>query len=504
MIAYRSFLSVDLARKFTKVHVVPKRTQHFQLLQRCFSSSGFSYSSRTHIEGGLLVDMDRKKQKMVAKTWRPVSTQSRSTEGGLGDEKHDFGGQVQEIKCTVSSYESTVQKAVQVSEGIDLEGRATPSADDESLSAAQKHSVTVKAGASLMRFIRGKGGATQRTIEEEMKVKIILPFSRNEDCLIVEGNSAESVARASDRVQAVIDEAVKSRYLDYSHFVSLPLAIHPELVNKLINFQNSVLGNTVVNEDENLECDSSGKTSDAEGEQNLSEPRIAVELKTEDSNDRVKIDKTNIPLVSYSAKVSKSSTSDSKASKLLDLGIEKSIFIKPKTFHLTVLMLKLWNKDRVEAAAEVLRSVSPKVIDALESRPVSIRLKGLECMKGSPAKARVVYAPVEVIGGEDRLLRACQVITNAFIEAGLVLENDLNQKLKLHATVMNARHRKSNRGSKKVDSFDARKIFGQYGLEDWGEYLVREAHLSQRFVFDDDGYYHCCASIPFPEEMQLD
>ncbi|XP_006343094.1 activating signal cointegrator 1 complex subunit 1 isoform X3 [Solanum tuberosum] len=448
MIAYRSFLSVDLAWKFTKVHVVPKRTQHFQ---RCFSSCGFNYNSRTHIEGGLRVDMDRKKQKMVAKTWRPVSTQSRSTEGGLGDEKHDFGGQVQEIKCTVSSYESTVQKAVQVSEGIDLEGRATPSADDESLSAAQKHSVTVKAGASLMRFIRGKGGATQRTIEEEMKVKIIIPFSRNEDCLIIEGSSAESVARASDRVQAVIDETVKSRNLDYSHFVSLPLAIHPELVNKLINFQNSVLGITVVNEDENLECDSSGKTSDSE-----------------------------------------------------DLGIEKSIFIKPKTFHLTVLMLKLWNKDRIEAAAEVLRSVSPKVIDALESRPVSIRLKGLECMKGSPAKARVVYAPVEVIGGEDRLLRACQVITNAFIEAGLVLENDLNQKLKLHATIMNARHRKSKKGSKKVDSFDARKIFGQYGSEDWGEYLIPEAHLSQRFVFDDDGYYHCCASIPFPEEMQLD
>ena len=38
-----------------------------------------------------------------------------------------------------------------------------------------------------------------------------------------------------------------------------------------------------------------------------------------------------------------------------DLGIDKSIFIKPKTFHLTVLMLKLWNKDRVNAAAEVLQ-----------------------------------------------------------------------------------------------------------------------------------------------------
>lgn len=38
-----------------------------------------------------------------------------------------------------------------------------------------------------------------------------------------------------------------------------------------------------------------------------------------------------------------------------DLGIDKSIFIKPKTFHLTVLMLKLWNKDRVNAATEVLK-----------------------------------------------------------------------------------------------------------------------------------------------------
>ncbi|XP_075090799.1 uncharacterized protein LOC107780071 isoform X2 [Nicotiana tabacum] len=235
--------------------------------------------------------------------------------------------------------------------------------------------------------------------------------------------------------------AVESQYPDYSHFVSLPLAIYPELVNKLINFQNSVLGIT---------------------------------------------------------EVSKSPTSESKASELFELGIEKSIFINPETFHLTVLILKLWNKDRFEAAAQVLRSVSPKVLDALENRPVSIRLKGLECMRGSPAKAYVVYAPVEVIGGEARLLRACQVIIDAFTEAGLVLEKDANRKLKLHATIMNAGHR---RRSGNADSFDARAIFGQYGSEEWGECLLREAHLSQMYVYGDDGYYHCCESIPFPEGM---
>jgi hypothetical protein len=31
-------------------------------------------------------------------------------------------------------------------------------------------------------------------------------------------------------------------------------------------------------------------------------------------------------------------------------------------------------------------------------------------MKGSPAKARVVYAPVLEVGGEGRLARACSIL----------------------------------------------------------------------------------------------
>lgn len=47
---------------------------------------------------------------------------------------------------------------------------------------------------------------------------------------------------------------------------------------------------------------------------------------------------------------------------MAELGIDKSIFIKPKTFHLTVLMLKLYNKDQVDAAAEVLEVYFVKFI----------------------------------------------------------------------------------------------------------------------------------------------
>uniref|UniRef100_A0A7N2LM24 A-kinase anchor protein 7-like phosphoesterase domain-containing protein n=1 Tax=Quercus lobata TaxID=97700 RepID=A0A7N2LM24_QUELO len=329
-----------------------------------------------------------------------------------------------------------------------------------------------------------------------MGVKIIFPSSKKDDSITIEGPSIESVNSASEKIQTIIDEAVKSPNLEYSHFISLPLAVHPELVNKLLNFQNSILGNSDGCPDGNRDSDSNEDATDNEvGHRQLDkQPDVAVELKTDDDNEHVKVNRSKIPLVSYAPKASKSSLLSA------DLGIDKSIFIKPKTFHLTVLMLKLWNKDRVSAAAE---SISSKVMDALDNRPVSIRLKGLDCMRGSLAKARVLYAPVEEIGSEERLLRACQVITDAYVEAGLVLEKDANQKLKLHATVMNARHRERKKWTRNADSFDARGIFKQFGSEEWGEYLIREAHLSQRFTIDENGYYHCCASIPFPENMQV-
>lgn len=36
------------------------------------------------------------------------------------------------------------------------------------------------------------------------------------------------------------------------------------------------------------------------------------------------------------------------------MGIEKSIFVSPNTFHLTVVMLKLGNKESVDAAQSIL------------------------------------------------------------------------------------------------------------------------------------------------------
>ncbi|KAI7752558.1 hypothetical protein M8C21_016970 [Ambrosia artemisiifolia] len=313
-------------------------------------------------------------------------------------------------------------------------------------------------------------GSMQAKIEEETGTKLIFPSSRKEETLIIEGASPDSVGRASERIQLLIDEVVKSPALDYSHFISLPLALHPQLIDKLINFQNSILG-----------------VNDASSNEVLGSSSSNIDDTNEDS--------TMVRLISYPPKSSATSTSKLKTSTLSELGIDKSIFINPKTFHLTVLMLKLWNKERVNNAIKIFKGIEAEVMDALDGRPVSIKLTGLDCMKGSFAKARVLYAPVEVVG---------EIITNAFIKGGLVLERDAKHTLKLHATVMNTRQRKRRNDTRKFDGFDARGIMEQYGSEEWGEYVIPELHLSQRFVYDENGYYHCCASFPLPKNMQAD
>lgn len=105
-------------------------------------------------------------------------------------------------------------------------------------------------------------------------------------------------------------QAVKSPNIDYSHFISLPLAIHPELVDKLVNFQNSILGINDSSLGENLDSGSNEDNSENEDEDQKLEkgPDVAVEIKAEGDGEHVQVNMTNIPFVPHAPKSSKSST----------------------------------------------------------------------------------------------------------------------------------------------------------------------------------------------------
>ncbi|KAK1291006.1 hypothetical protein QJS10_CPB18g01083 [Acorus calamus] len=503
MIVCRSLSSVvHLWRSVNVTEVLSKPRVLFQ--------SRISYHRLVQMRntGKMKAKVCMEKQRTAAPVWRPICIQSSSSEEYTVETESELGNPyckdievTTDVSVSMTSTSGGTENEIQI-EYVEAKQTELSVMDSrlnsQTIKKDEFHSATVQVDASLIRFIKGKGGSMQRKIEAESGVKIVFPSSREDNYISIEGVSVENVTKASEKIHDVLEEVVQSPSLDYSHFISLPLAINTELVDKLNNFQNSILGdvdanqNGNVNSSSNEDCliDEDDKDFQPQGDCNVS-----VALKVQDDKEHVGV---SIKKVSYKPKSQKSLA-------LEGMGIDRSIFIKPKTFHLTVLMLKLWNKERVATATNVLQSISSKVVDALDGRPVSLRLKGLDCMKGSPAKARVLYVPVEEIGGEGRLLRACKVITDAYVEAGLVLDRDAHQTLKLHATVMNARHRKRKSWwNMRFDTFDARDIIKKYGTEDWGEYLIRETHLSQRFAFDESGYFHCCTSIPFPENMQIE
>ncbi|TVU04007.1 hypothetical protein EJB05_50423, partial [Eragrostis curvula] len=501
MLACRSFIA--RASRFTRP-LIPCATgspvRYFH--QGSVGQNKFTYLVMEGAQGASNNVAKHMKRKSPVQRWRPVSTEATSRKEDVNEIPNSAREQVIESSITASeslASDGTTNIVIEVStndvssseNNKSLESSSTKVLIEDNAEVSgfnkgpdgpdisEKYSSTIEVDAPLMRFVKGKGGSMQKQIEEDTGVKIIFPSSKEETSVVLEGKSAESVRKASEKIVNVLEEAVQSRMLDYSHFISLPLAIHSELVDKLYHFQRSILGassNEDSDKDETLSEGSVDEMNHDHKQADSSSVSIKLQVQEEESV-RVKID-------------------------MKGFGIDKSIFIKPKTFHLTVLMLKLWNKDRIAKASDVLQSISSEVNEALGNRPISIQLRGLTCMKGSPAKARVVYAPVLEVGGEGRLARACKIITDAFVKSGLVLERDAKQELKLHATIMNVRHRKSKKRNRWNDSFDARDIFRKFGKEEWGEYHIPEVHLSQRFKFDESGYYYCCSSIPLPAEAQ--
>ncbi|XP_074312514.1 uncharacterized protein LOC141648004 [Silene latifolia] len=513
----RAVFRTTEACRFANSFAIINRTNQLQGY-KCYHS--INRISKQTVQKGVFGPMDwNKKRKTGTLVWRQISTQSgpskecpmEATVAEPANIASTEKGKIKtdEAEATVVSPSSTcLNDALKDSEVV-FRDSSTASVSQNIVGgqdsgkmtlSKNKHAVSVDVGASVMRFIRGKDGSTRKGIEG-MGVKIKFPPHKTGDSIVIEGDSMDDIAKASQKIQSIIDEAAKSPDMTYSHFISLPLAIHPQFVDKVTRFQSSILGydpKDVKGTMERVDGNSrTGASVDVGKVDQLVKDDLAVGVKpkSEDDINPVKVDVRNIPIVSYAPKATKSTT-------LFDLRIDDSLFLKPQRLHLTVLMLKLWNKERIHAAVEVLQGIHSKVNEVLDNQPLFVRLKGVDLIRGSKEKAQVLYAPIEEIGGEGRLTSACQIIIDAYVRAGLVLEKDAEQKLKLHATLMNTTFRRGRR-KQRSDSFDARGIFKQFEEEEWGEYHIREAHLSQRFVYDDNGYYHCCASIPFPENSQV-
>jgi len=200
------------------------------------------------------------KRKSPVQRWRPVSTEAVPQKDDITETSNSGSKKIIE-DCIASSeslasdgttnvVEVTTNDASSSKYNLSLEYSSTKVVIEDNVevfgfnkdlvvsNVSGTYSSSIEVDAPLIRFVKGKGGSTQKQIEEDTGVKIIFPSSREGTSVVLEGKSAESIRKASQMIADVLEEAVKSRQLDYSHFISLPLALRPYLVEKRNHFQS--------------------------------------------------------------------------------------------------------------------------------------------------------------------------------------------------------------------------------------------------------------------------
>ncbi len=179
-------------------------------------------------------------------------------------------------------------------------------------------------------------------------------------------------------------------------------------------------------------------------------------------------------------------------------GFDKTIVLNEKHFHLTLIMLKLLTTEEINRARKVLESMSAAIYDCLGTRTLLLTLKGVDVMcddVDGPEKARSLFA--RIVEEDDRLRKMISELFRGFKEAGLVA-SDHEEYIKLHATILNTRFRKTANPYAPKVLLDARSIVQKFGTFEFGKMRVESLHLSQRFKYDASGYYHCVKQLSLP------
>lgn len=201
---------------------------------------------------------------------------------------------------------------------------------------------------------------------------------------------------------------------------------------------------------------------------------------------------TSRPQLSASLNAFRNDTTGAKALGGFDLPAEA---VRPVgTLHLTLGMMSFPEKENLQKAVGLLKSIKPREILAemgesarseaagqtttrreTNNTQILLTLKGLNSMQ-KPERATVLYAPP---ADQDGLLQDfAERIQTVFKQAGLLVPDD--RALLLHATIVNTIYVKGGRGSSKGNKWtrnvisDAQAIMDRYGDQIWMEHVPLE------------------------------
>lgn len=173
------------------------------------------------------------------------------------------------------------------------------------------------------------------------------------------------------------------------------------------------------------------------------------------------------------------------------LQMELKSLIKPATLHFTLSMLHLHSEENVTKARELLKSLAPDISALAQQRPLSVSWSHIQTFQESLEKAEILY-----LDPDEKSVALLQpigdLIRNTFNDHGLVDDDrEMRRGLTLHCTLVRSKLPIDARPIAALDS----SVFTPL--------LVDEIHLSQRFNYDSNGFYHCAEKINVSQPSEL-
>lgn len=165
--------------------------------------------------------------------------------------------------------------------------------------------------------------------------------------------------------------------------------------------------------------------------------------------------------------------------------IEDNAYMKPNSLHFTLCMLHLHSPSNIAKATEILQSLAPEISELAKNKPIEVEWGKVTTFADAKIEAASIIFAEPGVKSAPTLQAIGNLIRSKFIEAGLVNdEKEESRGLTLHTTLINARPHKIN----------ATHLAGLTSAS-LAPLSVNEIHLSQRFNFDSNGYYHCAHKI---------
>jgi hypothetical protein len=112
--------------------------------------------------------------------------------------------------------------------------------------------------------------------------------------------------------------------------------------------------------------------------------------------------------------------------------LPKQLFASPKTLHLTILMLSLSDKHKLEKAVSVLQKSLQDILKVLDQKSLVLSFRSLAAMTKSRnncenlRQTRVLYSKVAENEYFLKLKEICNVLITAMLKEGVVLESELS------------------------------------------------------------------------------